>query len=62
MQSRKTIEVAAAVLIHDNRVLLAKRRGGHLDNLWEFPGGKLEVGESAEHAAKRELHEELDIS
>ncbi len=62
MQSRKTIDVAAAVLIHDNRVLLAKRRGGHLDNLWEFPGGKLEVGESAEHAAKRELHEELDIS
>ncbi|HNX74308.1 MAG TPA: (deoxy)nucleoside triphosphate pyrophosphohydrolase [Candidatus Rifleibacterium sp.] len=62
MQSPKTIDVAAAVLIHNHKVLLAKRRGGYLDNLWEFPGGKLEKNESAEHAARRELHEELDIS
>ncbi|MDD3149188.1 MAG: (deoxy)nucleoside triphosphate pyrophosphohydrolase [Candidatus Riflebacteria bacterium] len=62
MQSQKHIDVAAAVVVHDNKVLLAKRRGGYLDNLWEFPGGKLEKNESAEHAARRELHEELDIS
>ncbi len=62
MKSEKTINVAAAVLVHENRVLLAKRRGGHLDNLWEFPGGKLEKDESAETAAQRELLEELDIN
>jgi mutator protein MutT len=57
----RTIDVAAAVLIHENKVLLARRKGGYLDNLWEFPGGKLETNESAEHAAHRELVEELDI-
>ena len=61
MQSIKSIDVAAAVLVHQQKVLLAKRRGGYLDNLWEFPGGKLEKDESAEHAARRELLEELDI-
>lgn len=60
--SKSLIDVAAAVIIHRNKVLLAKRRGGYLDNLWEFPGGKLEKDESAAHAAKRELTEELDIS
>ena len=58
----KTIDVAAAVIIHDHKVLLAKRRGGYLHNLWEFPGGKLETDESASIAAKRELVEELDIN
>ncbi|NCB39443.1 MAG: NUDIX domain-containing protein [Erysipelotrichia bacterium] len=62
MQTDTPIEVAAAVLIHQNKVLLARRRGGYLDSLWEFPGGKLEKNESASHAAHRELVEELDIS
>ena len=62
MITDKPINVAAAVLIDNNQVLLAKRRGGYLDNLWEFPGGKLEKGESAEAAAARELKEELDIN
>lgn len=61
MITDKPINVAAAVLIDNGQVLMAKRRGGYLDNLWEFPGGKLEKGESAEDAAARELKEELDI-
>jgi mutator protein MutT len=55
------INVAAAVVIYDSKVLLAKRRGGYLDDLWEFPGGKIEAGETASAAARRELIEELDI-
>ncbi len=61
MITDKPINVAAAVLIDNGQVLMARRRGGYLDNLWEFPGGKLEKGESAEDAAARELKEELDI-
>lgn len=61
MINSKAIDVAAAVIVHDNRVLLARREGGDLHQLWEFPGGKLEKGESAAHAAERELVEELDI-
>ena len=53
--------MAAAVLVYRQKVLLARRRGGYLDSLWEFPGGKLEENESAGHAAHRELVEELDI-
>ena len=55
------IEVAAA-LIRDSagRYLITQRlRGSHLAGLWEFPGGKLEVGESPDVALRRELHEEL---
>jgi len=62
MMVHNKIDVAAAVLVHQHKILLARRRGGYLDNLWEFPGGKLEQDESAEHAARRELVEELDIS
>ena len=58
---KTAINVAAAVLVHGRKVLLARRRGGYLDSLWEFPGGKLEADESAGHAAHRELVEELDI-
>ncbi len=55
------IEVAAA-LIRDSvgRYLITqRRRGSHLAGLWEFPGGKLEVGESPDGALRRELSEEL---
>lgn len=57
------LEVAAAV-IRDRRgqILLAQRLAGkHLAGLWEFPGGKLEPGESAHEALARELNEELGI-
>ena len=57
------IEVAAGVLTDTRgRVLLMQRLPGkHLAGLWEFPGGKLEPGESIEHALARELREELGI-
>jgi 8-oxo-dGTP diphosphatase len=55
--------VAACVLLHsDGRILIAKRPPGRpLAGLWEFPGGKVEGGESPEHALIRELAEELGI-
>lgn len=57
------IEVAAGVLVGaDDRVLLMQRLPGkHLAGLWEFPGGKLEAGESVQRALVRELREELGI-
>lgn len=59
--TKSAINVAAAVLVHGRKVLLARRHGGYLDRLWEFPGGKLENDESAALAAIRELDEELEI-
>ena len=57
-----TLVVACALVDVDNRVLIAKRpRGKAMAGLWEFPGGKLEVGERPEEALVRELREELDI-
>jgi 8-oxo-dGTP diphosphatase len=55
--------VAACALIDvDGRVLIAKRPvGKHLAGLWEFPGGKLEPGETPEACLIRELREELDL-
>ena len=57
------LHVAAAALVDsDGRVLVAQRPAGkHLAGLWEFPGGKIEPGESPEAALVRELHEELGI-
>lgn len=59
----KIVLVAAVALIDpDGRVLLAQRpEGKSLAGLWEFPGGKVEAGESPETALIRELHEELGI-
>ncbi|THD85412.1 (deoxy)nucleoside triphosphate pyrophosphohydrolase [Aliigemmobacter aestuarii] len=59
----KTILVSAVALIDaDGRVLLAQRpEGKYLAGLWEFPGGKVEQGETPEAALIRELHEELGI-
>lgn len=59
----KTVLVSAVALIDvDGRVLLAQRpEGKSLAGLWEFPGGKVEPGETPEVALIRELHEELGI-
>lgn len=54
--------VACALVDADRRVLIAQRpEGKQLAGLWEFPGGKLEPGETPEAALVRELHEELGI-
>lgn len=57
------ISVAAAILIHDDgRILIAQRaEPEHLRGLWEFPGGKIEDGESPEQALVREIREELEM-
>jgi 8-oxo-dGTP diphosphatase len=59
----KTVLVSAVALIdRDGRVLLAQRpEGKSMAGLWEFPGGKVEPGETPEHALIRELQEELGI-
>jgi 8-oxo-dGTP diphosphatase len=63
MEVRDPILVTAGVVIRENRVLVARRKAGsHLEGLWEFPGGKLEPGESPDDCLVRELHEELGIS
>ena len=59
---RKPLVVVAGVVVGGGRVLLCRRRPGVHNGLkWEFPGGKLEAGESPEEALARELKEELDI-
>lgn len=59
---RKTIDVVAAIIERSGLILLAQRPA-HADQpgLWEFPGGKVESGESQPEALIRELHEELGI-
>lgn len=57
-----TTVVVAAVVVRDGRVLLTRRlEGQHLAGLWEFPGGKLEGGESPQEALVRECREECGI-
>jgi 8-oxo-dGTP diphosphatase len=61
---RLPVDVAVGVLIdRDDRFLLTSRPEGKVyAGYWEFPGGKLEAGESVEQALRRELHEELGIT
>ncbi len=59
---RIVLVAAAAIVDRDNRVLIAQRpEGKSMAGLWEFPGGKVESGETPERALRRELMEELDI-
>jgi 8-oxo-dGTP diphosphatase len=63
-EPRRPVDVAVGVLIDaDGRFLLTSRPEGKVyAGHWEFPGGKLEAGESVEQALRRELHEELGIT
>lgn len=60
----KTVHVAAAVMIRGDRVYATQRGYGEFKDKWEFPGGKVEAGETPEKALVREIKEELaaDIS
>jgi 8-oxo-dGTP diphosphatase len=62
--SRKHTEVAVGILIRaDDALLLSTRpEGKPYAGYWEFPGGKIEAGETVEQALRRELHEELGIT
>lgn len=63
MAEAKSIRVVAAVILREGRYLLCQRPAGKRHGgLWEFPGGKLEAGESLEAAARRELAEELGVA
>lgn len=57
--SKKTIEVVGAVIIQDGKLFTAQRNHGKYSGYWEFPGGKIETGESPEDALIREIKEEL---
>lgn len=56
----KTINVVAAIIVKDGKVFATQRGYGEFKDGWEFPGGKIEAGETPEEALKREIREELD--
>lgn len=59
---KKTIKVTAAILEKDGEIIIAQRKSSdHLSGKWEFPGGKIEPGETPEQCLSRELKEEFDI-
>ncbi len=55
------IEIVGALIQKDNKFLIAQRKVGDAGDKWEFPGGKIEFGETDVDAIKREVKEELDI-
>lgn len=59
MNERKHIVVVAAIIVRDGRIFATQRGYGDWKDWWEFPGGKVEPGESPEDALKREIREEL---
>jgi 8-oxo-dGTP diphosphatase len=62
VSAKRSIDVAIALVWRAGALLISRRRPEqHLGGFWEFPGGKLEPGESALHAAEREVAEEVDV-
>jgi len=57
----KTIEVVAAIIKKDDKIFATQRGYGEFKGFWEFPGGKMEAGESPQEALIREIKEELNI-
>lgn len=57
----KTINVVAAVILKEGKVFATQRGYGEFKDGWEFPGGKVEAGESPEEALRREIREELEV-
>ena len=58
----KQVRVVAAIVVKDGAVLATERGYGEYEGWWEFPGGKIEEGESPEAALTREIHEELNAA
>ncbi|ERI93328.1 mutator mutT protein [Clostridiales bacterium oral taxon 876 str. F0540] len=58
----KTIEVAAAIIKHNDKILVTRRSYGEFIDMWEFPGGKIEPSETREEALIREIKEELEVN
>ena len=56
----KTREVVAAVIVEGNKVFCTQRGYGDFKDMWEFPGGKVEEGETPKEALAREIMEELE--
>lgn len=56
----KIVKVVAAVIRKGNKIFAAARGYGEFKSQWEFPGGKIEPGETPQQALKREIHEELE--
>ena len=56
----KTIKVVAAIIIHEGKIFATQRGYGEFKDGWEFPGGKIEPGETPKEALVREIKEELD--
>ena len=61
IMDRMKISISDVVIIEDNKVLLVQEKKQMAYALWNFPGGKLEPGETAEQAAYREIREELNV-
>lgn len=57
----KTVNVVAAIIQDGDRIFATQRGYGEFKDGWEFPGGKIERGETPQQALKREIEEELDI-
>ncbi|MCH5263442.1 MAG: 8-oxo-dGTP diphosphatase MutT [Lachnospiraceae bacterium] len=58
--TRKHVTVAAAIIVDDGKIFATQRGYGKFKDGWEFPGGKVEEGETPQQAVKREIMEELD--
>lgn len=58
----KIYHVVAAIIEQDNKIFATQRGYGEYKDGWEFPGGKIEAGETPEQALVREIHEELDMT